>query len=82
MACPLLCRADPCLEGVMVQGENGYTFQDAAGFHYGLEAISSSEEWRNKAGCRSEEIAAAFGIEAFGDSVEEVYESVMVGGKV
>ena len=79
---PLLCRADPCLQDVMVQGENGYTFQDAAGFHYGLEAISSDAEWRKKAGCRSEEIAAAFGIEAFGDSVEEVYESVMVGGKV
>ena len=79
---PLLCRADPCLEGVMVQGENGYTFQDAAGFHYGLEAISSSEEWRNKAVGRSEEIAASFGVEAFGAAVESVYTSVMAGGNV
>lgn len=74
---PLLCRQDPCLRDVMVQGENGYDYTDAAGFRQGLEAILSDEQWRKQAGVRSEQIAARFGKDAFGEAVEAVYNSVV-----
>ncbi len=79
---PLLCRQDPCLQDVMVRGENGYDFTDAEEFHRGLDAIATDENWRKNAARRSEQIAEAFSVEAFGAAAEAVYESVLVGGKV
>ena len=79
---PLLCRQDPCLQDVMVRGENGYDFTDAEEFHRGLDAIAADENWRRNAAQRSEQIAEAFGVEAFGAAAEAVYESVLVGGEV
>lgn len=75
----LLCRRDPCLKDVMVVGENGYDFEDVEGFRQGLEAIMQDDAWRAKAGKRSEQIAAAYSEEAFGASVEAVYESAVKG---
>ena len=74
---PLLCRKDPCLLDVMVVGENGYEFTDAASFREGLDKILADEQWRKQAGERSRQIAAGFSKEAFGAAVEEVYRSVL-----
>jgi 1,2-diacylglycerol 3-alpha-glucosyltransferase len=74
---PLLCRQDPCLRDVMVQGENGYDYTDAEGFTQGLDAILADSQWRQQASVRSRQIAASFGKDAFGTAVESVYESVL-----
>lgn len=73
---PLLCRKDPCLEDVMIRGENGYDFTDEAQFRQGLDAILRDEAWLRQAGQCSERIAARYGKDAFGDAVEEVYQLV------
>ncbi|MBQ3216162.1 MAG: glycosyltransferase [Oscillospiraceae bacterium] len=74
---PLLCRKDPCLKDVMVEGENGYAFTDADSFREGLDKMLANPQWREQAGQRSREIAAGFGKEAFGAAVEKVYHSVI-----
>lgn len=73
---PLLCREDPCLQNVMSEGINGYTFTDADSFRQGLDAILSDENWLHQAKAHSQQIAATFSHEAFGEAVEEVYRTV------
>ncbi len=74
---PLLCRADPCLQEVLIPGENGYTFTNVEEFRRGLGAIVSDPAWRAAAGERSRLIAAGFDKEAFGDHVEAIYKDVI-----
>ncbi len=74
---PLLCRQDPCLQDVLIPGENGYDYTDEQQFCEALDAILSDPQWRVEAGHHSEQIAAAFGKDVFGDSMEEVYKSVL-----
>lgn len=74
---PLLCRQDPCLSGVISQGENGFEYTCEKDFLDALDLILNDPEWRDSAEKKSEEIAAVFDKETFGNAVEEVYESVV-----
>ena len=74
---PLLCRRDPCLEGVLLPGENGVAYTDEAGFREGLAALLADDAWRARAGKRSEEIAAGFSTQAFGRRIEKIYQEVI-----
>lgn len=78
---PLLCRKDPCLLDVMVQGKNGYDYTDVDGFRQGLDAMLADPQWRVSAGEYSRKIAKAFGKDAFGTAVVDIYESVQQGAK-
>ena len=68
---PLLCRKDPCLNEVIKQGENGYEYTNADEFLMNIENIANDPEWREVAGKKSEEIAAAFDKDAFGVAIEK-----------
>ncbi len=74
---PLLCRDDPCLEGVIYQGENGYKYTNETEFIEYLDKIADDKEWRNGAGERSREIAEQFDKAHFGDAVESVYKALV-----
>ena len=74
---PLLCRADPCLEGVLVPGENGAVYFDEAQFRAGLDSLLSDGTVVQAAGCRSRQIARRFGTKAFGEAVEKIYLEVL-----
>ena len=74
---PLLCREDPCLRGVVLEGENGYTYTCEQEFLEKLERMLADGDWRRQAALRSEEIAKGFDKSAFGDKVEAVYEEVV-----
>ena len=74
---PLLCRQDPCLDGVLLQGENGYAYTDELGFRQGMDALLSDAVGRMAAGKRSEEIAAGFSTQAFGRKIEKIYREVI-----
>lgn len=71
---PLLCREDPCLIGVIEQGENGYTYTNEAEFIEKLSLMANDPEWRASAGEKSREIAQGFSKSAFGDSAERIYK--------
>ena len=74
---PLLCRQDICLDDVIVQGENGYAYESEEEFLTYIDDIAHNSEWREHAARRSEEISEMFDKEVFGDSVEEIYKSVI-----
>ena len=74
---PLLCRQDDCLADVLQEGENGYEYTTADEFLMAIDAVMADNEWRKAASRRSEQIAAGFDKKAFGDAIENIYESVL-----
>lgn len=74
---PLLCRQDDCLEGVLLQGENGYGFTCEEEFLEALSKMAEDAQWRKQAGKRSEEISALYDKVTFGNSVEELYKTLL-----
>ncbi len=75
---PLLCREDPCLQDVLIPGENGFTFVDEDSFMEKLSFILENAQWRKDAFTKSRENAMHYDKQVFGDSVEALYDSVLV----
>ena len=73
---PLLCRKDPCLDEVIIEGINGYEYTCLEEFEEYLGDILMNCEWRKAASEQSEKIAESFGKEHFVESVETIYEEV------
>lgn len=73
---PLLCRRDPCLDGVLVEGCNGYEYEAEEEFCEILDTILHNPDWRQSAGTQSAQIAAGFDKGHFADTIEQLYESV------
>ena len=75
---PLLCRRDPCLDGVLVEGKNGYEYEAEQEFCDLLDTILSSPDWCHTARMQSKEIADAFDKSSFAQRIEDIYESVTI----
>lgn len=73
---PLLCRQDPCLEEMLIPGQNGYAYTNAQGFYEGLSALLDPD-FRKQAGSHSEAISLEFSCELFGKRVAAIYEEVL-----
>ena len=76
-ALPLLCRNDPCLDDVIEQGVNGYSYNTEEEFLTFIDKMASDTEWRANASKRSAEISQKFDKSVFGDSVEEIYKELL-----
>lgn len=74
---PLLCHQDDCLDAVLEEGMNGYEYTSAEEFLQAIDAMVHDPLWREGAGRRSQEIAAGFDKRAFGEAIENIYESVL-----
>ena len=74
---PLLCRRDPCLDGVLVEGRNGYEYEAEEEFCGILDTILQHPDWCRAAGAQSSQIAATFDKSQFARKIEEVYEAVL-----
>jgi len=75
---PLLCRRDPCLNGVIAQGKNGYEYETEEQFLLLLNELSCDKEKRRRFGERSREIVRPYDKSVFGESVEKVYEAAIL----
>ena len=74
---PLLCRRDPCLEGVLVEGRNGWEYEVQEEFCEILDTILDNPARCRAAGTQSEQIAASFDKGCFADKIEDIYEAVL-----
>ena len=74
---PLLCRKDPCLEDIIVNGENGFEYTCDKDFSDALSYIYHNSEWREEARNRGKEIASRFDKTMFVNTVEEIYNTVL-----
>lgn len=75
---PLVCRKDPCLDGVIAPGENGYTYTSPDEFLDEMDKVLADPDWCVCAGQKSEQIAAAYGKEQFAQSISAVYEAAIL----
>ncbi len=74
---PLICRDDPCLEGVIYQGRNGYCYTSQEGFLEAVEQVLDQETWRDQAKAYNLSLAYKFSKQQFGLAVEEIYKNVL-----
>lgn len=74
---PLLCRKDPCLDGVLVDKRNGWEYEAEEEFCGIMDAILSNPEWCQTAGIQSEQIAASYDKSNFAEKIEAIYEAVV-----
>jgi len=74
---PLLCRRDPCLDDVLVEGRNGYEYEAEEEFCQLLDTILQNPDWCQAAGAQSAQIADAFDKRCFAERIEDVYEAVI-----
>lgn len=74
---PLLCRRDPCLDAVLVEGQNGFEYEAEEEFCHFLDIILQNPEWCQAAGAQSSRIASDFDKTAFAEKIEDVYETIL-----
>ena len=70
---PLVCRADPCLEGVLTGGVNGWQYTTPAGRDTALAALLADAGLRREMGRRSARTAEQFSAQQFAQRVEALY---------
>lgn len=73
---PVVAKNDRCLEEILVEGMNGYTFTDKEGLITGLDKILFEEEGINYSE-NSREIVKKYSTEEFAKNIEVVYEKVI-----
>lgn len=74
---PLLCKRDPCLDDVLIEGCNGFEYEAENEFCEILDTILQNPNWCNAAGTQSVQIADAFDKHSFAERIENIYESVI-----
>lgn len=74
---PVLCRKDPCLEGVIENGVNGWQYETGEAFCLHLAQFCGDKALRERMAQAAEETADRFSAEAFGRSAEALYRSVL-----
>ncbi|MBR1597597.1 MAG: aldo/keto reductase [Lachnospiraceae bacterium] len=73
---PVVARKDPCLDGVLFHGENGYEFEDEESFISGINAVLLNGEhidYRK----RALESVQKFSTDQFAAKVENIYYHVI-----
>lgn len=70
---PALCRADPCLNGVIRDGENGWQFRDFSDFMSKLETFRAHPELRRALSEQAAASARDYSAEEFAHRVEAIY---------
>ena len=74
---PLLCRRDPCIDGVLVDGVNGYDYEAKEEFCDILDTILQDPQWLRAAGGHSAAIAETYDKGSFAEKIEDIYEAVL-----
>lgn len=70
---PVLCRADPCLAGVVREGENGWQYRDEADFRKKLDAFLAAPHHRDRLSRQARQSAEEFSARLFGERAEAIY---------
>lgn len=74
---PLLCRQDPCLDSVIENGVNGYTYSAPEEFLRDMDRLMQNPLLRIDMGKQSERMAASFDKRQFAVNVDAIYKSVV-----
>lgn len=73
---PVLCRRDPCVDGVVEDDVNGWQYEDAKSFGRYLSAFCGDAALRERMSREAQLSSERFSAEAFGAAVAALYVSV------
>ncbi|MGN0169038.1 MAG: glycosyltransferase family 4 protein [Acetatifactor sp.] len=80
---PMLCRADTCLQDVLIDGKNGWQYRTREEFQARLDLFLHSGAFREQLQQNALEIGRRFSIPAFSEAIEAVYlEQIRAKGTV
>ncbi|OUP49862.1 glycosyltransferase [Lachnoclostridium sp. An181] len=77
---PLVCRQDPCLDGVLENGRNGFAYRTIGEFMEGIEKVLGEEH--ETMSMESMEMAKKFGTDVFAESILGCYKKAMLKGEL
>lgn len=77
---PLVCRQDPCLDGVLENGRNGVAYQTIEEFIDGIEKVLGTEH--DLMSKESMKMAKKFGTDVFAQSILGCYKKAMLKGEL
>lgn len=77
---PVLCRADPCLLGVVRDGENGWQYHSEAEFRQRLESFLAHPQRRELLARKARETGEEYSARRFAQRVEGIYLEQMERG--
>jgi len=75
--CPVLCRWDPCIEGLIIDGNTGFSYNDGDEFMKDLKKLLYNEKLRTTIKENSIEIANKYSKENFGLRVVDIYKKAI-----
>lgn len=78
---PVVAREDKCLEDILEQGRNGYSFTDVKGLYYGLDQVLFADQI-TKYSENAIDMVSKYSMQEFAYHVEEVYRLVMSRDRV
>ena len=73
---PVLCRKDPCVDGVVENGVNGWQYEDGGTFSRCLGAFCDSAALREDMQRAAQKSSEQFSAESFGAAAERLYKSI------
>lgn len=77
---PVICRKDPCVEGIVRNGVNGWQYEDLNGFTVAVTALAENKELRERMGEEAKRTANAHSAQLFARKITSVYR-VAIGEK-
>lgn len=77
---PALCRADLCLEGVILEGENGWAVPQHCGVPAAAGGVPGQPGDPRSAEAAAAESAEQFSAQRFAQRVERIYQMQLAGG--
>lgn len=80
--CPVVCKYDKCVEGVVLQGINGFAYKKPCEFSEYIVKILSNYELKAKLKKEAEERAYYYSSAVFGENIVDVYNSVLCRSRV
>lgn len=72
---PLLCRKDACLDGIVVEGENGWLYENQQDFLSKLDLLCHQEDTPESMASAAAWASQVFSRQAFAEKVEKVYHT-------
>ena len=76
---PVICRKDPCVEGIVKGNENGFQYETYEEFRDEILKIAGDTAWRNFLSAGAVRTGLEFGAGQFGEKVCAVYAAALAG---
>jgi 1,2-diacylglycerol 3-alpha-glucosyltransferase len=79
--CPVVCKYDPCIDGVIEQGSNGYSYKEKSEFAYFINGILRDPDLRDRMSKQAVIKANEYSSSIFANKVLDKYWSIIYAYK-